>query len=219
MKRIGVMTSGGDAPGMNAAVRAAVRMAIHRGLEVVGIRRGYQGLMDGDLVEMNLRSVSNIIQTGGTVIKAGRCPDFRGAAGRERGARTAREAGLEGIVAIGGDGTFHGAHLLTEESGIAVVGVPGTIDNDLYGTDFTIGFDTAVNTALDAIDKIRDTAAAHDRGFLVEVMGRHAGFIAAVSGLAGGAEHLLIPETVTDIEHICRDLNEGTARVYEFFWH
>lgn len=212
MKRIGVMTSGGDAPGMNACVRAVVRMGIHRGLEVVGIRRGYQGLIEGDLVEMDLRSVSNIIQAGGTIIKAGRSPDFYHRPARERAAERVRGGGLDGIVAIGGDGTFHGAHDLVQESGIPVVGVPGTIDNDIFGTDFTIGFDTAVNTALDAIDKVRDTAAAHDRVFLVEVMGRHAGFIAAAAGLAGGAEHLLIPETPTDIEGICRALEAGLER-------
>lgn len=212
MKRIGVMTSGGDAPGMNAAVRAAVRMAIYRGLQVMGIRRGYQGLIDGDLVGMDLRSVSNIIQTGGTVIKAGRCMDFYERPGRDRAAEQARKAGIEGIVAIGGDGTFRGAHAFVEEAGIPVVGVPGTIDNDIFGTDFTIGFDTAVNTALDAIDKIRDTAVAHDRIFLVEVMGRHAGFIAAAAGLAGGAEYLLIPETPTDVQAICDGIEAGITR-------
>ena len=212
MERIGVMTSGGDAPGMNAAVRAAVRMAIYRGLGVVGVRRGYQGLIDGDLVEMDLRSVSNIIQTGGTIIKAGRCLDFYERPGRERAAGRARGAAVEGIVAIGGDGTFQGAHTFIEESGIPVVGVPGTIDNDIFGTDFTIGFDTAVNTALDAIDKIRDTAVAHDRIFLVEVMGRHAGFIAAAAGLAGGAEYLLIPETPTDVQGISAGIEAGIQR-------
>jgi len=212
MKRIGVMTSGGDSPGMNACLRAVVRTAIGRGLEVFGIHRGYQGLVDGDLVGMNLRSVSNIIQTGGTIIKSGRCMDFYEPPGREAAARTVRENDLDGIVAIGGDGTFHGAHQIHREWGVVMVGVPGTIDNDLYGTDYTIGFDTAVNTALDAIDKIRDTAASHDRIFLVEVMGRHAGFIAAAAGLAGGCEYLLIPETLTDVTGICEGIQDGIIR-------
>jgi 6-phosphofructokinase 1 len=212
MKRIGVLTSGGDAPGMNACLRAVVRTAIVRGLEVVGVRRGFQGLLDEDFLPMNLRSVSNTIQTGGTILKTARCQGFYERAERARAAESAREAGLEGIVAIGGDGTFHGAHYVVEETGFRMVGAPATIDNDVFGTDFTIGFDTAVNTALDAIDRIRDTAAAHDRVFLVEVMGRSAGFIAAAAGLAGGAEHLLIPESLCTIEHICRELEDGLKR-------
>ena len=212
MKRIGVLTSGGDAPGMNACIRAVVRTGIVRGLEVVGIRRGFQGLLEGDFFPMNLRSVSNTIQTGGTILKTGRCQAFFERTERARAVEQARAAGLEGIVAIGGDGTFHGAHYVVQEMGFPMLGAPGTIDNDVFGTDFTIGFDTAVNTALEAIDRIRDTAAAHDRVFLVEVMGRSAGFIAAAAGLAGGAEHLLIPETPTTIQDICSDLEDGLKR-------
>jgi 6-phosphofructokinase 1 len=212
MKRIGVLTSGGDAPGMNACIRAVVRTGIVRGLDIVGVRRGFQGMLDGDFVPMNLRSVSNTIQTGGTILKTGRCQAFFERAERARAVARAQEAGLEGIVAIGGDGTFHGAHYVVQETGFPMVGAPGTIDNDVFGTDFTIGFDTAVNTALEAIDRIRDTAAAHDRVFLVEVMGRSAGFIAAASGLAGGAEHLLIPETPTTVQHICAELEDGLKR-------
>lgn len=197
---------------MNAAVRAVVRRAISSGVEVVGIWRGYTGLLRADLVDMNARSVSNIIHRGGTILKTDRCKEFYDPDGRARGARHLRAHGVDGLVVIGGDGSFHGAHALTQEHGIPVVGVPGTIDNDLYGTDFTIGFDTAINNAVDAIDKIRDTAAAHERLFLVEVMGRKSGFIALAVGLAAGAELTVIPEEPMDVETICNTLFSGTER-------
>ncbi|MFN3597407.1 MAG: 6-phosphofructokinase [Rubricoccaceae bacterium] len=199
LHRIGVFTSGGDAPGMNACIRAAVRRALAEGLEVVGIRRGYAGMIEGDFVEMDRQSVSNILQQGGTILKSARSERFRTAEGRAAAAARLREAGVDALVAIGGDGTLQGATRLAEEHGIAAVGCPGTIDNDLYGTDETIGFDTALNTALESIDKIRDTADAHDRLFLIEVMGRDTGFIALACGIGGGAELVLIPEMMTDM--------------------
>ena len=199
LTRIGVFTSGGDSPGMNACIRAAARRAIAEGLEVVGIRRGYAGMIDGDFVEMDRQSVSNILQKGGTILKSARSDRFRTEAGRAQAAEHLRNAGIDALVAIGGDGTLQGATHLGTEHGVAVVGCPGTIDNDLFGTDETIGFDTALNTALDSIDKIRDTADAHDRLFLVEVMGRDAGFIALSCGIGGGAELVLIPEMLTDV--------------------
>ncbi len=199
LQRIGVFTSGGDSPGMNACIRAATRRAIAEGLEVVGIKRGYAGMIDGDFVEMDRQSVSNILQQGGTILKSARSDRFRTPEGRAEAAQKLREAGIDALVAIGGDGTLQGATHLANEHGIAVVGCPGTIDNDLFGTDETIGFDTALNTALDSIDKIRDTADAHDRLFLVEVMGRDTGFIALACGIGGGAELVLIPEMMTDV--------------------
>ncbi len=212
MKRIGVLTSGGDAPGMNAAVRAVVRRAIAAGLEVVGIERGYTGLLRGDFIDMHARSVSNIIQRGGTILKTDRCRDFFDEQGRAKGARNLRAHAVEGLVVIGGDGSFRGAHLLGTEHNVPCVGIPGTIDNDLFGTDFTIGFDTAINNAVDAIDKIRDTAAAHERLFLVEVMGRTSGFIALAVGLAAGAEMVVIPEEAREIDAICNSLLAGIER-------
>ncbi|WP_420454761.1 6-phosphofructokinase [Rubrivirga sp.] len=199
LQRIGVFTSGGDSPGMNACIRAAVRRALAEGLEVVGIKRGYAGMIDGDFVEMDRQSVSNILQQGGTILKSARSDRFRTPEGRAEAAVQLREAGVDALVAIGGDGTLQGATHLAAEHQIAVVGCPGTIDNDLFGTDETIGFDTALNTALDSIDKIRDTADAHDRLFLVEVMGRDTGFIALACGIGGGAELVLIPEMMTDV--------------------
>jgi 6-phosphofructokinase 1 len=198
MRRIGILTSGGDAPGMNAAIRAAVRHALGRGLEVTGIRRGYAGLLAGELEPMTRAGVANIIQRGGTILGTSRCLEFHDRAGRTRAAAVLRGAAIDGLVVIGGDGTFHGASLLAEEHGVRIAGVPGTIDNDVFGTDSTIGFDTAVNTALEAIDRIRDTAASHERLFLVEVMGRTCGDIALHVGLAGGAEEVLIPELPGD---------------------
>jgi 6-phosphofructokinase 1 len=197
MKKIAVFTSGGDAPGMNACIRAVVRTAIYHGLEIYGINRGYEGMIEGDIKRMQSHSVSNIVQRGGTILKS---------EGREKAYNQLQSLGIEGLVAIGGDGTFTGAKLFFEEYGIPTVGCPGTIDNDIYGTDYTIGFDTAVNTALDAIDKIRDTAAAHDRVFFIEVMGRDAGFIAVESGIGGGAEFVLVPETKSDIDLIVKSL-------------
>ena len=186
LKRIGVFTSGGDSPGMNACIRASVRCALAEGLEVYGIKRGYAGMIDGDFVEMDKQSVSNILQMGGTILKSARSDRFRTPEGRAEAAAMLREVGIDALIAIGGDGTLQGATHLAHEHGIAVVGCPGTIDNDLFGTDETIGFDTALNTALDSIDKIRDTADAHDRLFLVEVMGRDTGFIALACGIGGG---------------------------------
>jgi 6-phosphofructokinase 1 len=192
MRRIGVLTSGGDAPGMNAAIRAVVRRALGRGLEVVGVRRGYAGLLAAELFPLTRAGVANIIQRGGTMLGTSRSERFRAAEGRARAAAVLREAAVDGLVAIGGDGTMRGASELAAEHGIPVVGVPGTIDNDVFGTDSTIGYDTAVNTAVEAIDRIRDTAASHDRLFLVEVMGRTCPDLALAVGTAGGAEDVLI---------------------------
>lgn len=202
MKNIAVFTSGGDAPGMNAAIRAVVRTALYYNVGVKGIVNGYDGLINGDIIDMDSRSVANIIQRGGTILKTSRSEEFRTAEGRAKAGRMVKEHNIEGLVAIGGDGTFTGAEIFCRETGITVMGVPGTIDNDLYGTDYTIGFDTAINTAIDAIDKIRDTADSHNRVFLVEVMGRHAGFIALEVGIGGGAEAILIPEEETKIEDL-----------------
>ncbi len=211
MKRIGVLTSGGDAPGMNAAIRAVVRAGIGMGMEVFGIEWGYQGLIDGKIQPMGLRSVSNIIGRGGTILKTARCKAFFEPEGRAQGAKQLAERGIEGLVAIGGEGTYHGAAKLHEEHGVRCIGVPGTIDNDIGGTEFTIGFDTALNVAVEAIDRIRDTAAAHGRIFYVEVMGRSCGSLAMMSGIAGGAEHILIPETPTDIKELADGLRDGVA--------
>lgn len=205
MKSIAVLTSGGDAPGMNAAIRAVVRTAIHHKIKVFGINRGYQGLVDGDVLEMQSTSVSNIIQRGGTILKTARSKAFKTKEGRQFAYDNLKNAGIEGLVLIGGDGTFRGACEFFKEHSLPAVGIPGTIDNDIAGTDYTIGFDTAVNTAVEAIDKIRDTAEAHDRIFIVEVMGRDAGYIALHSGIACGAEDILIPEKTAQI----KDLLEG----------
>ena len=212
MKRIGVYTSGGDAPGMNAALRAVVRAGIASGVAVTGIRRGYEGMIDADFKEMKAHSVSNIIQRGGTILKSSRSERFRTPEGRKKAYQNLKEAGIEGLVAIGGDGTFAGAKVFSSEHNIPVIGVPGTIDNDLYGTDFTIGYDTALNTAMEAIDKIRDTADSHSRLFFIEVMGRDAGFIALNTGIASGAEAVLIPETETFVPEIINKLKQGWLR-------
>jgi 6-phosphofructokinase 1 len=201
-KKMAVLTSGGDAPGMNACVRSVVRTALDEGISIFGIYSGYTGLLEGDLMPLNRRSVSNIIQKGGTFLKTSRCETFRHEAGRKRGAEVLREWGIESLIVIGGDGSFHGAHALSEEHGVQVIGIPATIDNDIYGTDLTIGYDTAVKTALESIDKIRDTAASHDRLFIVEVMGRNAGFIALEVGICGGAEEILVPETKSDLDEL-----------------
>lgn len=200
IERIGVYTSGGDAPGMNACLRAVVRTALANDLDVMGIRRGYEGMIDGDFVEMDRRSVSNIVQTGGTVLKSARSPAFMEEKGRTRAMKMLREYKIDALVAIGGDGTMRGANVLHNEHDLPVVGCPGTIDNDLYGTDTTIGYDTALNTAIENIDRVRDTADAHNRLFLIEVMGRDAGFIALNCGIGGGAEMVLIPETITEMD-------------------
>lgn len=212
VNHIGVLTSGGDAPGMNAAIRAVVRTASHDGIAVSGIYRGYQGLLDDDIVELGVRSVANIIQRGGTVLRTARCEEFYQPDGRTKGAARLAAHGIDGLVVIGGDGSFRGASALHEEHGIAVVGVPATIDNDIYGTDVSIGFNTATNFALDAVDRLRDTAASHDRLFLVEVMGRHAGHIALAVGVAGGAEAILIPEAPVAAEEVADLIVAAQAR-------
>lgn len=208
IKKIGILTSGGDAPGMNAAIRAVVRSGIYKGCRVYGIYGGYQGLINGDIKRLYSADVSNIIQRGGTILKTARSAEFRTLGGRMKAAGQLAANGIDALVVIGGDGSFTGAGLLLKEHDIPVVGIPGTIDNDLYGTDYTIGYDTAVNTAIQAIDKIRDTANAHNRLFFVEVMGRDAGFIALRSGIASGAEAILIPELKTDIEDLEHYVNE-----------
>lgn len=212
VNRIAVLTSGGDSPGMNAAVRAVVRTGLYNGLEVYGIMRGYQGLIEDDIFKMESRSVANIIQRGGTILKTARCKDFYQPEGRKKAYQILKKRGIDGLVVIGGDGSFKGATMLTKEYEIPCVGIAGTIDKDIVGTDFTIGFDTAVNTAVEAIDKIRDTADAHDRLFIVEVMGRDAGYIALHSGIATGAESILIPERKTDIESVITSLQEKERR-------
>lgn len=212
LRKIGVLTSGGDAPGMNAAIRSVVRSAIASNIEIVGIYSGYQGLLQNKMVGMQAGSVANIIQRGGTILKSGRCPEFHKPENRARGAENLRAAGIEALVVIGGDGTFHGGHLFGNEHGFQVVGIPGTIDNDIFGTEETIGFDTALNTALEAIDRIRDTAASHDRLFIVEVMGRDSGFIAIDVGVAGGAEEVFIPETLANVDQAIQSIKRGVAR-------
>lgn len=199
---IGVFTSGGDSPGMNAAIRAVARAAAYHGLRCSGIIGGYDGLIQGHVQPLGPRDVSNIIQRGGTILRSARSEEFRAPEGRAKAADTLRRHGIDAVVAIGGDGTFTGARLLFQEHGARIIGLPGTIDNDLYGTDRTIGFDTAVNTAVEAIDKLRDTAASHDRLFFVEVMGRDTGFIALASAIAAGAEYVMLPEVPQRIEEL-----------------
>lgn len=211
MRKIGVLTSGGDAPGMNAAIRAVVRKGIYHNIEVYGIYGGYAGLMSGNIKQLELGSVGDIIHRGGTVLLSARSEEFKTAEGQKQGIEQLKKFGIEGLVVIGGDGSYRGAKALTEQ-GFPCVGVPGTIDNDIPGTDFTIGFDTALNTVLEAIDKIRDTATSHERTFIIEVMGRDAGDIALWSGLAGGAETILIPEEDYKLEEIIERLEKGTER-------
>ena len=208
VKRIGVLTSGGDAPGMNACIRAVVRSSLARGIECVGIRRGYQGLISGDILEMDNGSVSRIINRGGTVLYSARCDEFRTKEGQEKAYATCKLLGLDGLVAIGGDGTFRGAQDLSK-FGVSVVGIPGTIDNDIVCTDYTIGFDTAANTAVECIDKLRDTMQSHERCAVVEVMGRHAGYLALYVGISVGATAVLIPERELDFD---RDIVEKIRR-------
>ena len=210
--KIGVLTSGGDAPGMNAAIRAVVRTGLYHNMEVFGIMRGYQGMIDDDIVPMHSRSVANIIQRGGTILKTARSKEFFEPEGRKKAYENLKKHGIDGLVIIGGDGSFRGAQKFSNEFDIPCIGLPGTIDKDIAGSDFTIGFDTAVNTAVEAIDKIRDTADAHDRLFIIEVMGRDAGYIALHSGIATGAEHILIPETKTDLELVVDSLEEKERR-------
>lgn len=211
MKRIAVLTSGGDAPGMNPAIRAVVRKGIYEGLEVVGIYNGYQGLIEGKMEPMTLGFVGDIIQRGGTKLYSARCPEFRTEEGQKKALEQLKKHEIDGLVVIGGDGSYRGSMVLTKH-GIPCVGVPGTIDNDIPGTDYTLGFDTALNTVVEAIDKIRDTATSHERTFIIEVMGRDAGDIAVWAGLAGGAETILIPEVDESMESIVKRLNSGSER-------
>jgi 6-phosphofructokinase 1 len=211
LETIGVITSGGDAPGMNAAVRAVVRTALGEGVRVLGIRRAYQGIIDRDFEEMTRRTVAGLCCVGGTILKTARCKEWREPEGRARGAERLHDMGVEGLIVIGGDGSFTGAHLLEKEHGIPCVGVPGTIDNDLFGTDYSIGFQTAVNTAVELVDRIRDTAESHERLFLVEVMGRHAGQIAAAVGLATGAEEIFVPEETNQVDRV-RDVLKSAQK-------
>lgn len=211
-KKIGVYTSGGDAPGMNAAIRSVVRSCIEFNIEVVGIQRGYPGMIDGDMIPLETNSVANILQRGGTILRSGRSPDFHYPETRKKAFDQLVKNQIEALVCIGGNGSLAGALQLHKEHGIPVVGVPGTIDNDIAGTDYSIGFDTAVNTALEAIDRIRDTAASHSRLFIVEVMGRDSGFIATWVGLAGGAEEVFIPENPTSVDQAIQRIQRGMAR-------
>jgi 6-phosphofructokinase 1 len=212
VSKIGVLSSGGDSPGMNACIRAVVRTGIYHGLEVYGIMRGYAGMVENDIIKMESRSVANIIQRGGTILKTSRSKEFMEYEGRKKAYNNLKKHGIDGLVIIGGDGSFRGAQIFSNEFDIPCIGLPGTIDKDIAGTDFTIGFDTAVNTAVEAIDKIRDTADAHDRLFIIEVMGRDAGYIALHSGIATGAEHILIPERKTEIDTIINQLAETERR-------
>ncbi|WP_422802955.1 6-phosphofructokinase [Streptococcus sp. FT1-106] len=208
MKRIAVLTSGGDAPGMNAAVRAVVRKAISEGMEAYGINRGYAGMVEGDIFPLDAQSVSNTLSHGGTFLQSARYPEFATLEGQLKGIEQLKKHGIEGVVVVGGDGSYHGAMRLTEH-GFPAVGVPGTIDNDIAGTDYTIGFDTAINTATEALDKIRDTSFSHGRTFVVEVMGRNAGDIALWAGIAAGADQIIIPEEAYDINEVVRKVREG----------
>ena len=209
IKKIAILTSGGDAPGMNAAIRAVTRTAIYNNLEVIGIKEGYKGMIEKMFIPLWSHDVSDIIQRGGTMLKTARCMEFKTAEGRQIAYNNLNEIGVNGVVVIGGDGTFTGARIFNEEFDIPLVGIPGTIDNDLYGTDYTIGYDTALNTVVEAVDKIRDTASAHNRMFFVEVMGAEAGFIALRSGIASGAEAIIIPEVSDEIEKLYKLLESG----------
>ncbi|MDK2871032.1 MAG: 6-phosphofructokinase 1 [bacterium] len=211
IRRIGVLTSGGDAPGMNAAIRAVTRTAIYNNLEVIGIKRGFLGLMEGDFVKLNLGDVGGILQRGGTILQTARSEKFKTEEGINEAVKRLNDAGIEGLVVIGGEGSFKGAWELNKR-GIPTIGVPGTIDNDIAGTDYTIGFDTAVNIAVEAVNRLRDTASSHERMFIVEVMGRKSGYIALMAGVASGAESILIPEVPYDIEEVCAKLRRGHQR-------
>jgi 6-phosphofructokinase 1 len=211
LKRIGVLTSGGDAPGMNAAIRAVVRQGIDLGLGVVGIRRGFAGLIEDELVPLGVSDVSGIMDRGGTILQSFRSAEFLGEEGQRKALETVAQEGLEGLVVIGGDGSLHGAELLHRE-GVPTVGIPATIDNDVYGTDIAIGVDTALNTVVEALSKIRDTATSHQRAFVVETMGRESGYIALMAGLAGGAEYILIPEVEVDLDEMAEVILRGYER-------
>lgn len=209
IKCVGILTSGGDAPGMNAAIRAVTRSAIFNGLKVKGIYRGYKGLITGEIQEFQTQNVSNIIQQGGTILKTARCKEFKTPEGRATAYETMKKEGIDALVVIGGDGSLTGARLLAQEYDVPCIGLPGTIDNDLYGTDTTIGYDTALNTILDAVDKIRDTATSHERLFFVEVMGRDAGFLALNGAIAAGAEAAIIPEFNTEVDQLEEFIKNG----------
>jgi len=212
IKRVAVFTSGGDAPGMNAALRAVVRSGSYHNLHVFGIKRGYEGMIEGEIIRLERADVGNIIHRGGTFLKTARSEKFMTPEGRKLAYETLTAHDIDACVAIGGNGTFTGAHKFYEEFGIPIIGIPGTIDNDLYGTDLTIGFDTAVNTAIEAVDKIRDTADSHNRLFFIEVMGRHAGFIALNTGIGSGAGYVIIPESVRTIEDLVEELQMNARR-------
>ena len=212
VKKVGVLCSGGDSPGMNAGIRAVVRTGIYNGFEMFGVMRGYSGMVEDDIIKLESRSVANIIQRGGTILKTARCKEFFTYEGREKAYKNLKKRGIDALVILGGDGSFRGAQIFSNEFDIPCIGLPGTIDKDIAGTDFTIGFDTAVNTAVEAIDKIRDTADAHDRLFIIEVMGRDAGYIALHSGISTGAENILIPEKKADLNHIISSLQEKEKR-------
>ncbi|CAM2887211.1 6-phosphofructokinase [Hathewaya histolytica] len=208
MKTIGILTSGGDAPGMNAAIRAVVRTALSKGIRVMGINRGYSGLINGEIFEMKRHTVSDIVHKGGTILKTARCEEFRTDEGRRKAAKVLEVFGIDGLVVIGGDGSFRGAQLLSK-LGASTIGIPGTIDNDLAYTNYTIGFDTALNTVLDAINKLRDTSSSHQRVSILEVMGRNCGDIALYAGIGGGAEKVIIPEKGYDINELCKKILQG----------
>lgn len=212
LRKIAVLTSGGDAPGMNAAIRSVVRTAIFNKIEVMGVIQGYQGLIQNEFVPMQSNSVSNIIHVGGTILKSARSKEFRSPEGRATAFQNLKNQQIDGLVVIGGDGTFTGARLFAQEHNFPIVGIPGTIDNDLFGTDSTIGYDTALNTVIEAVDKIRDTATAHSRLFFIEVMGRDAGFLALRSGIASGAEAILVPEVETDFDNLEKYLSSGLTK-------
>lgn len=208
MKKIGLITSGGDSPGMNACIRAIVKTCLNKGITPVGFYDGYEGLINNRYKELSFSDVDNIIQRGGTILGTARCEEFKTSEGRKKAIENLQRIGVEGFIAVGGDGTFRGAKILSDEMSIPVIGIPGTIDNDIYGTDHTIGYDTALNTVIEAVDRIRDTAGSHHRIFFIEVMGRDAGFIALDSAIASGAESVLIPEEETDIDQLAQDLKE-----------
>ncbi len=212
IKCVGVLTSGGDSPGMNCAIRAVVRSCIHQGLRVFGIKRGYAGLLASDIFEMNASSVGNIIQRGGTILQTSRCPEFLEKSSRAQAFENLKKQGIDSLVVIGGDGSFQGAYALHQETGLSIAGIPGTIDNDISGTDYTIGFDTAVQTAIEAVDRIRDTASSHARNFLVEVMGRNSSAIAAMVGVCTGAENIVFPDSTVSFSDIVEDIQRGIQR-------
>ena len=211
-KAIAVMTSGGDAPGMNAAARAVVRTALHEGVDVYGIHNGYKGMIGDDIEQLNSRSVSDLIQRGGTFLGTARSKEFKTPEGRKKGFDNLQKRGIEGLVIIGGDGSLTGGSLMSKEFGIPIVGLPGTIDNDVWGTDYTIGADTAANTIVEAINKLRDTASAHRRIMIVEVMGHKSGWLAMTTGIAGGAEYVLVPEVKFDLDDMCHELKDAYER-------